>query len=106
MTGLHQTTLHLASRAAGRVQQAFRPPTVAFYRRKFRLFLAYCCFIQIQLHQLTPVILLSFQEFLFENGISNSAVANYISAVKTSLYMYGFRASPFMTIESNTSKNL
>ena len=95
MTGIHQTMLHLASRAAGRVQQAFRPATVASYGRKFRLFLAYCCFIQIQLHQLTPVILFSFLKFLLENGISNSAIANYITAVKASLSMYDISALPF-----------
>ena len=95
MTGIHQTVLLLASRAAGRVQQAFRPATVASYRRKFRIFLAYCCFIQTQLSQLTPVILLSFLEFLTENGISHSAIANYISAVKASLSMYGISTLPF-----------
>ena len=95
MTGLHHTALHLASRAAVRVQQAFRPATVASYRRKFRIFLAYCCFIQVQLCQLTPVVLLSFLEFLTENGISHSAIANYISAVKASLSMYNVSTLPF-----------
>ena len=83
------------TRASGRVQQAFRPATVASYRRKVRIFLAYCCFIQIQLCQLTPVVLLSFLEFLTENGISHSAIANYISAVKASLSMYGISTLPF-----------
>ena len=68
---------------------------MASYNRKFRLFLAYCCFIQIQLHQLSPVILLSFLEFLTENGVSNSAIANHISAVKTSLNVYGISTLAF-----------
>ena len=62
---------------------------MASYTRKFRLFVAHCCFIKVQLHQLTPVILLSFLEFLAKNDISTSNSANYISAVKTTLAMYG-----------------
>ena len=95
MTGIHQTARQLTYRAAGRVQQAFRPATVASYRRKFRLLLASCCFIQILLHQLTPVKLLSFLIFISENGTSHSAIANYISAVKASLSMYGICTLPF-----------
>ena len=89
MTGLHQTALHLASRNSASIQTSHSG------HRNFRLFLAYCCFFQIQLHQLTPVILLSLLEFLIENGISNSAIANYISAVKASLYMYCISTLPF-----------
>ena len=88
--------MHLASRAVDRVQQAFRPATMASYRRKFRLFLAYCCFIQVQLHQLTPLVLLSFLEFLFHNGVSNSGIANNLSAVKSSLSMYGVSVFAFL----------
>ena len=84
--------VHLAYRAAHRVRQAFTQATLASYTRKFRLFVA---FIQIQLHQLTPVILLSFLEFLTENGVSNSAIANHISAVKTSLTMHGVSTLAF-----------
>ena len=69
---------------------------MASYRRKFRLFLAYCCFIQVQVHQLTPLILLSFLEFLKYNGMSHSGIANHLSAVKTSLTMYGVSVFPFL----------
>ena len=90
------TAEHLASRAVERVQQAFRPATMASYRRKFRLFLTYCCFIQVQVHQFTPLVLLSFMEFLIHNGMSNSGIANHLSAVKTSLTMYGVSVLPFL----------
>ena len=95
MTGLHKTAEFLASRAVERVQQAFRPATMASYRRKFRLFLAYCCFIHVQLSHLSPVILLSFLEFLIHNGMSTSAISNHLSAVKTSLSMYGISVLSF-----------
>ena len=96
MTGLCKTAEFLASRAVERVQQAFRPATMASYRRKFRLFLAFCSFIQVQLSQLTPVVLLSFLEFLTHNGMSSLAIANHLSAVKTSLSMYGISVLPFL----------
>ena len=96
ITGLHKTAAHLASRAVDTVQQAFRPATMASYHRKFRLFLAYCCFIQVQVHQLTPLILLSFLEFLTYNGMSHYGIANHLSAVKTSLTMYGASLFPFL----------
>ena len=40
-------------------------------------------------------MLLSFLESLIENGISNSGVANYISAIKATLSMYGISTLPF-----------
>ena len=70
--------------------------TMASYYRKFRLFLAYCRFIQVQVHQLTPLVLLSFMEFLMNNGSSKYAIANHLSAVKTSLTMYGASVFPFL----------
>ena len=69
---------------------------MASYGRKFRLFLAYCCFIQVQVHQVTPLVLLSFMEFLIHNGSSHSAVANYLSAIKTSLAMHGLSVFSFL----------
>ena len=68
---------------------------MASYTRKFRLFVAYCCFIKVNLHHLTPLILLSFLECLAENDISPSNIANYISAVKTTLAMYGVSTISF-----------
>ena len=57
--------------------------------------MAYCCFIKVPLHHLTPVILLSFLEFLAESDTSTSNIANYISAVKTTLAKYGVSTIAF-----------
>ena len=57
--------------------------------------MAYCCFIKVPLHHLTPVILLSFSEFLAESDISISIIANYISAVKITLAKYGVSTIAF-----------
>ena len=65
------------------------------YTRKFRIFVAFCCFINVSLHHLTPLILLSFLEFLAVNQISTSNMANYISAIKTTLAMHGVSTTAF-----------
>ena len=50
----------------------------------------------MHLHQLSTIFILSFLEFLLENGTSPSGVSNYISAVKSSLAMYGVSTLPFL----------
>ena len=86
----------MASRAVSRVHQSLRPATQASYKRKFKIFIAYCCFVNVHLHQLSTIFILSFLEFLLENGTSPSGVSNYISAVKSSLAMYGVSTLPFL----------
>ena len=88
-TGVPNTARRLASKATARTHQAFRPATQASYTRKFRLFVAYCCFIGVHLQNLTPLIAMSFLEFLVENNLFHSAIANYLSAVKANLALYG-----------------
>ena len=85
----------LAIRAGQWTRSAFRPATQASYRRKFRLFLAFCCFTKIELSSLTPVVVLSFLEFLYENKVSPSAIANHISAIKASLALHGLSTHSF-----------
>ena len=89
------TARHLASKAAARAHQAFRPATQASYIRKFRLFLAFCCFIKINLQQITPLVVMSFLEFLVENNSSHSLIANYVSAIKANMALYGLSVYAF-----------
>ena len=44
------------------------------------------------------MLILSFLEFLLENGTSTSGVANYISAIKSNLAMYGISTLPSQRI--------
>ena len=44
---------------------------------------------------ITLLIAISFLEFLVENNISHSAIANYISAIKTNLALYGLPTYSF-----------
>ena len=94
-TGVPHTARQLASKAAARAHQAFRPATQASYIRKFRLFVAYCCFIGIHLQNVTPLIAISFLEFLVENNLSHSAISNYVSTVKANLALHGLPSYSF-----------
>ena len=87
-TGVPHTARQLASKSAARAHQAFRPATQASYIRKFCLFVAYYCFIGIHLQNVTPLIAISFLEFLVENNLSHSAISNYVSAVKANLALH------------------
>ena len=95
-SGLPQTVKCLAHKAADRTHQAFRPATQASYLRKFRVFVAYCCFIKMQLRDITAVVALSFLEFLTENAVSHTSIANYISAIKATLSLHGLPTVAFL----------
>ena len=85
----------MASRASQRLHLGFRPSTKSAYNSKFRLFLSFCVFLNIQLHHISPLILLSFLEFLTENNTSHSNIANHISAIKACCTIYNLPLSPF-----------
>ena len=72
----------LSSRANIRMQRAFRDSTSRAYNSMFRVFLAFCVFARVTTSQISIDTMLAFLEFLVFNGTSNSAVANYISALK------------------------
>ena len=78
-TGVPHTARQLASKVAARAHQAFRPAAQASYIRKFHLFVAYSCFIGIHLQNVTPVIAISFLEFLVKNNIFQSGISNYVN---------------------------
>ena len=59
----------------------------------FRVFLAFSIFANFNLHSLSTSNILCFLEFLASNKVSPSGIANYISAVKTKLSMYGIPVS-------------
>ena len=40
-------------------------------------------------------VLLAFMQFLFDNSISKTTIANYISAIKKSFVMYGLKQEVF-----------
>ena len=50
----------------------------------------------MQLRDITPVVALSFLEFLTENAVSHTSIANYISAIKANLFLYGLSTVVFI----------
>ena len=52
-------------------------------------------FSKIQIHKLSPLILLAFLEFLIENNLSHSNIANHISAIKACCTLYHLPFAPF-----------
>ena len=52
--------------------------------------------MKMQLPDITPVVALSFLEFLIENSVSHTSIANYISAIKANLSLYGLSTVAFL----------
>ena len=78
----------LSQRAASRTQEAFRPKTRQAYTQMFRVFLAFCVYMQVTLMEIDVNVMLSFCECLVVNHCSVSMIANYLSAIKASLVLY------------------
>ena len=55
----------------------------------FRLFLAFTVFLNIQIHQVNTLTLLSFLEFLNFNAVRHSQMTNYLSAIKAKFICLG-----------------
>ena len=85
----------LTHRATSRLKLAFADSTSRSYESKFRIFVAFCSFAAIDILHLSPLDGLTFLEFLNLNKITHSGLANYLSAIKTSLAMYGVHTSSF-----------
>ena len=61
----------------------------------FRIFLAFLIFAKFPVKSLAPDHILCFLKFLASNKVSQSGIANYISAVKTKLSMYDLSVGSF-----------
>ena len=85
----------LTYRATSRLKLAFADSTSRSYQSKFKIFVAFCSFAAIDILQLSPLNVLTFLEFLNFNKITQSGIVNYLSAIKTSLAMYGVQTSSF-----------
>ena len=86
--------VNLASRAAARVSTGFRQSTIKAYDSMFRVFLSFCIFAGADVFSLSPNFFLTFLEFLTFNGLSPSAILNYVSAIKTKFTIFSLDTSP------------
>ena len=78
----------LSQRAASRTQEAFRPKTRQAYTKMFRVFLAFCVYMQVALMEIDVNVILSFCECLVVNHCFVSMITNYLSAIKASFLFY------------------
>ena len=61
----------------------------------FTLFLAFLEIENLQLLQVNTVILLSFMEFCYSNGMTQSNISNHIAAIRAMFIIHGLNTDPF-----------
>ena len=77
----------LSSKAAERLQLAFRPKTRSAYAM-FRTFVAFCIYTKGCIVNTNVKMVLSFLECLVGNSCSYCMVANHVSAIKANFVLY------------------
>ena len=85
----------LIQRGIQKTTMAFRPSTSRNYTSMFRLFLAFTVFMNLDVVHLTPLVILTYLQFLESNNTSASAMANHLSAIKAKLSISGFPIQAF-----------
>ena len=85
----------LATRASGRLLDAFRPATQRAYARMFREILGFLVAAGLFTHQVTTVTLFIFMEFLLDQGLSPSNIVNYMAAIHSQFILHGLDTAPF-----------
>ena len=65
-----------------------RPKTRQAYTKMFRVFLAFCVYMQVALMEIDVNVILSLCECLVVNHCSVSMIVNYLSAIKASFVLY------------------
>ena len=90
MSGANHPRIPLANAAWHRIEEAFRPSTMANHRRHFRTYIAFRIFtgcpVTNHLH-----IILAFIEYLHQNAISPKVVRNYISSIASQAKFYSIQ---------------
>ena len=85
----------LATLASNRLLQGFWPATIKQYQRMWQDFMLFQVAAGLPPCQVDIHVLLSFMEFLNQNGHSKPNIANYMAAVRTLHIIYGLPALPF-----------
>ena len=81
--------MDLASGAKKRLKSAFRPKTQKYYQMLYRTFVAFCVHLDLFVFDVSVVHILSYLEYLVQNGVSANMLANHVSAAKANFTMYG-----------------
>ena len=67
----------LSARTKARLNSAYATSTNKAYDSKFRIFIAFCCFASVDLHNPSVQFILAFMEFLTFNKVSHSRISNF-----------------------------
>ena len=85
----------LATSAASRFLDAFRPSTKRQYARYWLDYQAFKVAAGLPSQQVDIQILLAFMEFLVQNGQSQATIANYMAAIRAYHIMHNLQTAPF-----------
>ena len=86
---LDNLTMPLASQVSDRLMHAFRPNTRKTYHRMFKDFLSFLVFVGLHLQQVNSSTMLSYMEYMVQNGYSHMNVSNNVAAIKSLSLVYG-----------------
>ena len=86
---LDNITTRLTSQMSERLMHAFRLNTRKTYHRMFKDFLSFLVFVILQLQQVNSSTMLSYMEYMVQNGYSHTNVSNNVAAIKSLSLVYG-----------------
>jgi integrase len=86
-----------------RLQQAHRPATKRNQDTALSALVMFLIFHELEIKNITPVILLAFIEFLSHSGLAVVTIKNYISSLKSKLNYLGVKTSAFASPRVNLS---
>ena len=81
--------MKLATGAKKRITTAFRPKTHKCYQMLYRTFIAFCVYLDLSIFDVSVVHIISYLEYLAQNGLSANMLANHVSAGKANFTMHG-----------------
>ena len=91
----HPFAAQLATRAASRLWDAFRPATQKAYARMFREFMGFLVAAGLLINQVNTVTLLIFMEYLLHHNFSSSNIVNYMAGIRSQFILHGLDTAPF-----------
>ena len=75
-----------------KIHQAYRPSTLAAHDLHFRTYLAYLTFMDLHI-ECSVHNILTFLEYLYNNGISPKVISTYLSSIHSKAKLYGWDVS-------------
>ena len=85
----------LASKMNARIKLAYAQKTWKSYKRMFLTFLAFCCFLKIDVTMVEVVHVNMFMEFLCQNSISVAVIRNYLAGISMYFKWFGLKQDLF-----------